>query len=88
MKPITLKKAKEEIKKLQHYVYLVESYHADTLEKSIIKEYAITNSIQQVSNNLGIDREFVTKVIKGRGKDELHKQMRSFYMLKTRSSRR
>jgi hypothetical protein len=41
---ITVRKAKEEIKRLQFYINLVEDYEADTLEKLIIKEYAFENS--------------------------------------------
>lgn len=37
-KLITVERAKREIKKLQEYVDLVESYEADTLDKLIIKE--------------------------------------------------
>ncbi|MEF7664378.1 MULTISPECIES: hypothetical protein [Bacillus cereus group] len=37
-KLITVERAKREIKKLQEYVDLVESYEADTLEKLIITE--------------------------------------------------
>jgi hypothetical protein len=44
-KLITVRRAKEEIKRLQEYIDLAESYEADTLEKLIIKEYAFTNSM-------------------------------------------
>jgi hypothetical protein len=40
-KLLTVRQAKEEIKRLQIYVDLAESYEADTLEKLIIKEYAL-----------------------------------------------
>jgi hypothetical protein len=85
---ITLDRAKAQVKKLQDYIALVETYEADTLEKQIVKEYAITNSIAIVSKNLGVDREEVVYVLQRRGKDELHKIVRSGYMYKTRASRR
>jgi hypothetical protein len=46
-KLITVERAKSEIKRLQYYVNLVESYEADTLDKAIIKEYAFTNSVKK-----------------------------------------
>ncbi len=46
---ITLRRAKEEIKRLQDYVDLAENYEANTLEKFIIKEYAFTNSIEEIT---------------------------------------
>ena len=48
MKLITPQRAKEEVKRLQEYIELVESYEADTLEKWIVKEYAFTNSMVEV----------------------------------------
>ncbi|MFD0825838.1 hypothetical protein ACT8ZR_09185 [Neobacillus sp. M.A.Huq-85] len=86
-KMITLERAKSEIKRLQHFVDLVEKYDADTLEKAIIKEYAITNSVIKVTENLGVDREFAISIIKKLGKDELSKLVRSMYMEKTKAVR-
>ncbi|KIN51168.1 hypothetical protein [Bacillus subtilis] len=51
-KLITVQKAKEEIQSLQTYIELVEGYNVGTIEKMIIKEYAITNSIAKVMKNL------------------------------------
>ncbi|MBT2736551.1 hypothetical protein [Bacillus sp. ISL-7] len=86
-KLITVDRAKEEVKRLQQFINLVESYQSDTLEKQIIKEYALTNSIVKVTQNLNIEREYATSVIKSRGSDELHKLMRSMYMTKTNPNR-
>ncbi|WP_353853970.1 hypothetical protein [Bacillus sp. Bos-x628] len=47
-KLITVQRAYDEIKRLQHYIELAETYEADNLEKWIIKEYAYTNSITEV----------------------------------------
>lgn len=44
----TLKATKKDLQELQAYVYLVENYRTDTLEKRIIKTYAFTNSIPKV----------------------------------------
>jgi hypothetical protein len=46
---ITVEKAKEEIKRLRHFIVLVDSYNTDTLDKLIIKNYAILNSIKDVT---------------------------------------
>jgi hypothetical protein len=59
-KLITVDRAKAEIKRLQNFVNLVESYEADTLDKAIIKEYAFTNSIVEVTKRLNVDRKYVT----------------------------
>ena len=48
MKLITPQRAKEQVKQLQEYIDLVESYQADTLEKWIVKECAFTNSMIEV----------------------------------------
>ena len=87
-KLITVERAKQEIKRLQHYIDLVESYPGDTTENRVIKEYAKTNSIVKVTENLKLEREYVTSIIKSKGKDELHKLMRSGYMEKTKSNRK
>lgn len=93
VKLITVKKAREEIVKLKQYIKLIESYETDTIEKRVIKEYAITNSILEVVNNLRddgylVDKDFVGKTIRSRGKDDLHKFIRSGYMAKTKHQRR
>lgn len=90
-KLITYKKAKEEIKRLQRYCDLVESYQTDTLEKIIIKEYCLTNSMTKVIeklNYLGVTRESVVSIINGKPQNELHKIVKSGYLYKTRPSRR
>ncbi|MED4051543.1 hypothetical protein [Priestia megaterium] len=55
---VYLERDKSEIKKLQHYVDLVEHYEADKVEKTIIKEYVITNSAIKLTENSGVEREF------------------------------
>lgn len=88
-KLITVQRANDEIQKLQHFIDLVQSYEADTIEKWIIKEYAYTNSIVEVvrrasvrnilNGDMPLDREFVTAVIKSKPSDELHRIMQSGY---------
>ncbi|MFP5111812.1 hypothetical protein ACSU64_05470 [Bacillaceae bacterium C204] len=86
---ITLDRAKSEIKRLQYYVNLVETYEPINLEQEIIKEYAKTSSIPEVSKRLNVSYEKVVEVISSRGKeDELHKIMRSWYMHKTKNQRK
>jgi hypothetical protein len=90
----TVEKAKGEIEKLQHFIHLVESYETDTLDKAIIKEYAITNSIPKTISTLNtigyavdnkeVDHDYVVSLLKKIGKDELHKHVRSVYMKKTK----
>ena len=72
-KLITVKKAKEEVKRLQDYLELVENYTADTIEKWVIKEYAYTNSMLKVvrsayeqnitQNGHSVDKAFVFLVL-------------------------
>ncbi|QHE52791.1 hypothetical protein [Pontibacillus sp. HMF3514] len=93
-KLITVERAQKEVERLQHYLKLVEEYEVDTLDKWIIKQYAITNSIKRVIEKaheqyfVEIEREYVVSVIKSKPKDELHKTIKSGYMLKTRPNRR
>jgi uncharacterized protein YaaQ len=94
---ITVRRAKDEIKRLQHYVYLVENYEADTLEKFIIKENAITNSMFEVTRNLNrrgylkngnpIEKGYITAIINGKTADELHRILKSGYLKRTKRSR-
>lgn len=94
----TVSRAKEEIEVLQDYVLLAETYHANTLEKQIIKRYAYTGSIQKVvdqlneertaQNLLPIDAAFVSQTIQSRAKDPLHRLLRTNYMNKTKHTRK
>jgi hypothetical protein len=89
-KLITYQLAKNELKRLKHYVELVEGYQTSTLDKMIIKEYALLNSMPKVAeklNYLGVTREKVATVLKSTPQDELHKIVKSGYMKKSRSSR-
>ena len=94
----TVSRAKEEIEFLQDYVSLAETYHANTLEKQIIKCYAFTGSIQKVVDQLNeerkaknlalIDAAFVSQTIQSRAKDPLHRLLRSNYLKKTKHTRK
>jgi hypothetical protein len=95
-KLITVIKAKEEVKRLNEYIEMVESYQADTLEKFIIKEYSYTNSITEIVKRLArrdikldgrpVEREYVTMVIKRKASDPLHRMMKSWYLRKSKKS--
>ncbi|MDR7237324.1 hypothetical protein [Neobacillus drentensis] len=92
MKILTVPSAKEEIRRLQHFVDLVDSYEADSLKKWIIKEYAYTSSIKEVvnrgnqkgytQNGMQLDHEFVRDIIASSPKDELHKLVRANYRIR------
>jgi hypothetical protein len=94
---ISVEKAREEILKLQQYIELVETYEANTLDKLIIKEYALTNSIDKTvkavlaagyaNYHKEVDRDYVVSLLKKRGKDDLHKLVRTAYMEKTKYKR-
>ncbi|MGE6415319.1 hypothetical protein ACQKDD_14240 [Planococcus kocurii] len=94
----TVSRAKEEIEYLQDYVLLAETYHANTLEKKIIKLYAFTGSIQKVVAQLNeertvqslpvIDATLVSETIQSRAKDPLHRLLRTNYLKKTKHTRK
>jgi hypothetical protein len=84
---MTLDRAKKEIEQLQYYANLVETYEPTSLEQEIIKEYAKTSSITEVSKRLNVSHEKIVDVITSLGKDELHKIVRSGYMKKTKHLR-
>jgi hypothetical protein len=94
---ISVEKAKAEIARLQQYIELVETYETNTLDKLIIKEYALTNSIDKTVKAVNaagyaidhkeVERDYVVSLLKKRGKDELHKLVRSAYMQKTKYTR-
>ena len=74
---------------MDHYFQLTESYTTRDTDTFIIKHYANTGSIKQVTemlNKLGQDvsKEDVAAVIKGKPQDELHKVVRRFYLDKVR----
>lgn len=97
-KLITVNKAIEEIKRLQEYIDLVNSYETDTLERVIIKEYAYTNSIAKVTkmlvdqgymkNGSPINTKDVSEIIKSRSSDKLHRLIRSGYLQRTKHNRK
>lgn len=90
----TVEGTKKEIKRLQDFVRLVENYDASTIEKKVIKEYAYLGSIEKVASKMNkehgltIDSTYVSQFIKSKPQDELHKLIKSHYLLKTRPSRR
>lgn len=94
----TISRAKEEIEYLQDYVLLAETYHANTLDKQIIKLYAYTGSIQKVTAQINevreaqnlplIDATFVSRSIQSKPKDLLHKLLRANYLQKTKHVRK
>lgn len=89
---ITYKKAQEEILKLQKYVTLIDKYEVDSLNKFIIKSYAITNSSSGVIKQFNaskykkeyqtISREYIFEVIKSSPVDDLHRIIRKGYKKK------
>ncbi|MFP3886782.1 hypothetical protein U8V97_15145 [Priestia filamentosa] len=97
-KLITLDKAKKEVERMQRYIEMVENYEADTLEKWIIKKYALTNSIKNILeeaaiegityNNLPLDRNYISSVINGKPTDELHRILRLGYRQKIKPNKK
>ncbi|OCA86022.1 hypothetical protein A8F94_14355 [Bacillus sp. FJAT-27225] len=97
-KLMTIKKAEMEIKWLQHFINLFNSYQVINLNKWIIKEYARTNSINKVvvkakENNILHNGEVITKqlvigIINSSPKDELHKIVQMGYKLKLKNNRK
>jgi hypothetical protein len=99
VKLITVKKAEEEIVRLQEYIDLVESYEVNSLDTWIIKEYALTNSIKEVvkkgavagmiqQNGEPLDKTYVVSVINGKATDKLHRLIRSGYRLRIKPSQK
>jgi hypothetical protein len=90
-------KAQKEIERLQQFIHLVKSYEVNSLDKAIIKEYILTDSLtktiasvnasEYVVGRKEVDRVYVISLFKKRGKDELHKLARTNYMRKTKYSR-
>lgn len=99
---ITYYKAKEEIKKMQKYVDVIESFEVLSLEDLIIYQYTMFNSISKVIkslnnnnvkinfdiNDVTITHEFVRNTILDKPKNELHEYVRRHYLIKTRPQRR
>lgn len=86
---ITLNNAKAKVKKLNDYIDLVENYETDTIEKWIIKQYAITNSMKKIleiaveeeitHNGEPLEHQFLVSVINGKKMDQLHHFLRVGY---------
>ena len=86
---MNLERARKIKADMDHYIQLTESYTTRDMGSLIIKHYAHTGSIKQVTeilNQFGYDitKEEVTRVIKGKPQDELHKVVRTYYMLKVK----
>ena len=97
-KLMTVQRAKDEIKRLQDYVNLVEAYEAETLEQMIIKEYAYTSSIVGVIHMLNgkgfthnsepIVRDYIVSVINSsKTTGELHRLVRLGYRAKIKPNK-
>jgi hypothetical protein len=97
MKLLTVPAAKEEIRRLQNFLKLVENYEANNLEKWIIKEYAFTSCIKEVTkqanergfttNGIEINQQFVKNIIyAGNPRDELHRLVRANYRQRIKRS--
>ena len=91
----TVDAARKEIKELQDFVFLVENYEVTTVEQKILKEYAYVGSIIKVVENINkefgpdtIDKTTVSNLLQSKPQDELHKRLKSNYLLKTRHTRR
>lgn len=90
----TLDSVKEEIRKLEEYVELVETYKTETLTQKIIKAYACTNSLAKTlsivnvelkeNNQPLIELSLVIDLIKSKPQDELHKLVRANYFSKVK----
>jgi hypothetical protein len=97
VKILTVPSAKEEIRRLQHFIQVVEAYEADSLEKWVIKEYAYTSSIKEVvnrgnqkginRNGVPLDHAYVRDIISAHPKDELHRLVRGNYRIRLKSNR-
>jgi hypothetical protein len=92
-KLFTYQKAKEEIKRLQRYVALIETYEVKSLEDWILLQYAHTNSIKKVLERAAaegivlqgkpsLDYKYVSTVINSQPRNELHKLIREGYKQK------
>ncbi|WP_087974849.1 hypothetical protein [Oceanobacillus rekensis] len=97
-KLITIDKAKKEVERLKKYIELVENYETYTLEKWIIKRYAISNSIRKIleesadegitNNGVPLDRGYISSVINGKATDELHRIVRLGYRHRIKPNKR
>lgn len=97
-KLITLDKAIKEVERLKTYIELIEEYETDTLEKWVIKQYALTNSIKKIieiaevegmtNSDLPLDRKYISGVINGKVMDELHRVLRQGYRQKIKPNKR
>ncbi|MBM7715344.1 hypothetical protein MXL46_11440 [Heyndrickxia sporothermodurans] len=96
----TLAQAEKDRDKLQDYINLIEHYQPKTLTQYVVFEYALQGNLQKVADNLnrrGIhaDAEPLTPdlvkeflMTTPQKEDELHKQVRSLYLKRTRPARR
>lgn len=95
---ITVTKAKQDVKMLNEYINLWESYETDTVQKKIIKEYALLSSLEEVANRLNlkgysfeghlIEAKDVRAVIIQTPKDKLHRIVQRGYNKKIRVKRK
>lgn len=97
---ITYSKAIQEVEVLLEYIKLVEEFKIETVTDLIIHRYALHNSIGKVitslrddSMNLVFDydnltHDFVRQTILSSPGTDLHKYIRTQYLIKTRPQRR
>lgn len=92
MKFYPYKNAVIERDKLNTFILLVDNYNVETFENWVIKQYAITGSINGIIKNLPScpfstkhivnNREYIKSIILNTSKDKLHNLVQKQYNLK------
>jgi hypothetical protein len=94
---MNIKEAKEQIKELQDYIQLIESYQATTFEEKALYLYVQLESVSKVANELNKNgykvgnRKVISKdvsdIIRSKQTDDMHALAKKFFKGKKSSVR-
>lgn len=86
---MNIKQAKEEIKKLEDYIEMIETYQADTFEKEALLEYVLIENVNNVAaalnerghriGNRKVVGKDVSDIIRSKPIDDLHEYAQKLF---------
>ncbi|MEN2465922.1 hypothetical protein [Ornithinibacillus sp. JPR2-1] len=93
---MNIEQAREEIKKLEDYIEMIETYEADTFEKEAIYEYVLIENVNKVATvlnerghrigNRKVVGKDVSDIIRDKPIDHMHEYAKKLFRLNRKRS--
>lgn len=91
-----IEQAREEIKKLENYIEMIESYNPDTFEKEALLEYVLIENVNMVASTLNergyrignrkVVGKDVSDIIRKKETDQIHKLAKKLFRMNRKRS--